>query len=135
MYEENIMNAFKLSKQSRTFIENFAKINPAMIFRPGNVIRSVSPDEDVIAIATIAENIPDRFAIKDLSKFLSVLSLYDNDAEMSVDDGKTLTIKGQNNRTFVYTLSSENKIVTLTKDTVGMPKPVTEFALSASDLN
>ena len=126
---------FKLNKQSRTLIKNFAQINPAMIFRPGNVIRSMSNHQDVIGIASIENTIPARFAIGDLSKFLSVISLYDTDAELSVNEGKTVTIQGSNGRKFEYTLASEKGIKIIEKDEVTMPPVISEFNLSAKDLN
>ena len=127
--------SFKLNKQTRTFIENFSKINPSIIFYPGNVLGTKSKDEDIAALAKITDNIPSRFAIYDLSKFLSVLSLYDIDADLSVDDGKTLVIQGKNDRKFVYTLASEKGIVTVKGLEVKMPPISAEFNLSAADLN
>ena len=126
---------FKLNKQSRVFIENFSKINPSMIFYPGNVLGTKSKDEDVGAFAKITDTIPSRFAIYDLSKFLSVLSLYDIDADLSVDEGKTLVIQGKNDRKFVFTLASEKGIVTPKGLEVKMPPIKAEFNLSAADLN
>jgi hypothetical protein len=126
------MTEFKLSKQTRSYLDNFSKINNAMIFRPGTNLATVSKDEDVIARAKITDNIPDRFAINDVSKFLSILNLYD-DADVSVN-GKSLTIKNGKAQKFNFTLGAEKGITTTEKDETKLPPVIAEFKLSASDL-
>jgi hypothetical protein len=123
---------FKLSKQTRAYLDNFSKINNSIIFRPGTALATVSKDEDVIARAKITDNIPDRFAIHDVSKFLSILNLYD-DAAITVND-KTLTIKNGKAQKFNFTLGAEKGITTTEKDKTELPPVVAEFHLSAADL-
>ncbi len=123
---------FKLSKQTRAYLDNFSKINNAIIFRPGTALATVSKDEDVIARAKIADHIPGRFAIHDVSKFLSILNLYD-DANISVD-GKTLTIKNGKAQKFNFTLGAEKGITTTEKNTTELPPVIAEFKLAATDL-
>lgn len=98
---------FNLSSRTKTVVENFARINPAMIFRRGSVLRTTSPNEDLVGFANITENIPEKFAIHDLSKFLGILGLYESPKILIGE--KTLTING-NGRKFVYTLAAEKLI-------------------------
>ena len=70
---------FKLSKSTRKILDNFSWINNTVVFRPGNVITFVSEHRDIIAFAEVEETFPQRFAIGNISKLLSLLPLYDDD--------------------------------------------------------
>ena len=82
----------KLSARTIQVLKSFAQINPSLIFTPGNEIKTVSPQKTILAKATIAETIPQQFAIYDLVKFLGVLSLF-NDPDLEINE-KFITIKG-----------------------------------------
>ena len=75
----------KLSARTIQILKSFAQINPSLIFTPGNEIKTISPMKTMVAKATIAETIPQQFAIWDLSKFLGVLSLFD-DPEVVINE-------------------------------------------------
>src|ERR1700744_4905074 len=102
------MTEFKFSARSRALIENFSRINLAMVFRQDNILRTCSPEEDVIAFAEIAEKIPSKFAVYDLSKFLGIMDLYENPS-IKVNE-KTLTIESSG-RKFMYVLAAEQRIL------------------------
>lgn len=51
-------------------------INPSIVLREGNVIKTMSKQGMMYAEATIAEDIPHDVGISNISKFLSILSLY-----------------------------------------------------------
>jgi len=131
------MADFKLSKPTRHIIENFAKIYNSIIFRSGQLVTVVGKEQDVVAYAEIEDQFPERFAINDISKFLSILSLYD-DPTLSIKDGKVLVIKGAGNRKFNFTLSGEKHIPTTEKNIdqfLEHFKDLTaSFKLEASDL-
>lgn len=131
------MADFKLSKPTRHIIENFAKIYNSIIFRPGHLITVVGKEQDVVAYAEVQDEFPERFAIGDLSKFLSVLSLYE-EPTLTIKDGKILVIKGSGNRKFNYTLSAE-KLIPTTEKTIddfltNFTNSTASFKLDASDL-
>lgn len=81
----------KLSARTIQILKNFNQINQSIIFTPGNTLRTISPMSTVMAKATIDETIPQNFAIFDLSRFLGVLSLFD-DPDIDFSD-KFLEIK------------------------------------------
>ena len=66
----------KLSKETTEILKNFAAINPSLVFQPGNVQKTVSPQKTVLAKANISENIGAEFAIYDLSQFISTVSMF-----------------------------------------------------------
>jgi hypothetical protein len=46
--------------------------------KPGNVLRTITPEKTLIAIAKIPDEIPSEACIYDLSRFLSIHGLYEN---------------------------------------------------------
>ena len=84
----------KFESRTLQILKNFSTLNPSLQFKQGSVISTITPLKTVMARATIKENIPATFAIYELSKFLSVLSLFDNptitleDKFLLIGDGK-----------------------------------------------
>jgi hypothetical protein len=91
----------KFSSETISILKNFASINQSILFRPGNKIRTMSPQKTIVASANISEEIPAQAGIYDLMKFLSVHSLY---AEPSIEfHDKFLTIaEGKSKAKYVY---------------------------------
>lgn len=91
----------KLSARTIQILKSFAQINPSLIFTPGNEIKTISPMKTMVAKATIAETIPQQFAIWDLSKFLGVLSLFD-DPDVEINDKFVSIRNGKSKLDYVY---------------------------------
>lgn len=68
----------KLSDSTITILKNFSSINPGILIREGNLLRTISTNKAILAEATVAETFPREFGVYDLSKLLGVLSLHDN---------------------------------------------------------
>jgi gp45 sliding clamp, C terminal len=123
----------KLSARTIQVLKSFAQINPSLIFTPGNEIKTVSPQKTILAKATIAETIPQQFAIYDLVKFLGVLSLF-NDPDLEINE-KFITIKsGSSNLNFVYcppdmVVQPPKKMIELSNDCV--EKTITSATLQS----
>ena len=65
-----------LSSQTTDVLRNFAQINQSLLFKQGNVLKTISEQTNVMAKTTVDETFPQDFAIYDLNKFLGVLSLF-----------------------------------------------------------
>lgn len=74
-----------MKKDTIEILNNFAGINTGMLFRPGNVIRSLSGARTVFARATVDEEFPREFAIYDLPEFLNTLAMF-KEPEVSYED-------------------------------------------------
>ena len=74
----------KLSKETLSVLKNFASINDGMVFRSGNILRTCDTQKQIMAETKISETIPSNFAIYDLNRFLSVLSIHDDDTEINL---------------------------------------------------
>lgn len=113
-------------------LKNFSSINPSILFKPGTVLSTISPTKTIMARAKINETIESPFAIYDLSRFLSTLSLFEN-PELSVETG-FMRIK-QGSKKLNYTFAEPSMIVSPPDKEIKLPDPEVEFTLSADNLN
>jgi len=94
----------KLSKETTEILKNFAAINPSLIFQPGTVQKTVSPQKTVLAKANVSENFDKEFAIYDLSQFISTISMFD-DPELKLGDESVVISNGRAKTTLRYAKS------------------------------
>lgn len=119
------------SDDTLNILKNFSGINPSIMFRPGNTLRTISPQKTVMAAATISENIESNAAVYDLSRFLSTVSLFD---KPDVDFGQDkFTIKNGRSRVS-YTYASESMIVTPPEKDIQVPDPEATFNVEWNDI-
>lgn len=64
----------KISNTTLGILKNYASINPSLVVSAGSTLRTISPQKNMIASATVSEEFP-AFAIYDLNQFLSVMSV------------------------------------------------------------
>lgn len=87
----------KFSERTLTIMKNFATINPSLIFKPGKELRTISPQKTVMAMAKIDDEIPSQACVYDMSRFLSVYSLYSSpniefeEKNFTISEGKRKT--------------------------------------------
>lgn len=67
-----------LTKRTFNILNNFSTINNGILVEGGNKIRTISEGLNILAYAEIADVFPQSFAVYDLKKFLSAISLYEN---------------------------------------------------------
>ena len=68
----------KLSDSTLTLLKNFSNINQSILFKQGKSLRTISVMKNILAEATINEELPKDFGIYDLNQFLNGLSLHNN---------------------------------------------------------
>lgn len=68
----------KLSKETLSYIKNYAAINPNILLKPGKRLTTKEPTNKIFSLVSIVEDFPMEFPIYDLNEFLSVYSLFDN---------------------------------------------------------
>lgn len=110
----------KFSENTVSILKNFSTINPSVMFKSGNTIRTISPQKTVMASATIAETLTSNAGVYDLSRFLATLSLF-NDPDVEFMDKQFLIKSGQS--TVKYTYASESMIVTPPDSDLIIPDP------------
>lgn len=123
----------KLSDKTLTVLKNFGAINSGIFLKQGNVLKTVSSHKNILAQATIPDNIPSDFGIYDLNEFLSVLSLHKDDLELDFDS-KNIVISGRKGRSKIkYRACDATMIVVPPEKQLTMPSPEITFEMSAED--
>ena len=121
----------KLSENTINILKNYAVINPSLLVKPGNVLSTVSPVKSIFAKATVEENFPLQFAIYELSKFLGVVSLF-NEPELDFGEKQMTIISGS--QSLNYTYADPSMIVTPPEKDINFPEPDIEFNITQEEL-
>lgn len=108
----------KISDSTKAVLKNFSEINPSLVFRAGNVIRTLKPNKTVMASAKIKEEIKSDAAVYDLSRFLGTLSLFD-DPDINFSDKKFIITSGSSKVNYTY--ASEEMIITPPQKDITIP--------------
>lgn len=99
----------KLSQRSIQVLKNFSAINPSIQFTEGDELKTISPNKTMMAKAKLEDVIPSTFAIYDLSRFLGVVSLFE-DPEFVIDE-RMVNISSPG-RKVSYTFADPSTIIT-----------------------
>ena len=91
----------KLSSETLDILDNFCSINPSILFREGSTVTTKSPLNTIAATANVSEKFEREFAIYDLKKFLSVLSLF-KDAELNFEDHQVVVSSAKQKIRYTY---------------------------------
>lgn len=121
----------KFSNETMAILKNFASINPSIVLDKGNVIKTISPEENVFAKATIDEEIEGEAGIYDLSRFLSTLSLFD---DPEINFGVDEFIIEDGNKKINYRYASKNVLIYPTFNEVDLEDYELEFILRREQL-
>lgn len=97
----------KLLPLTLQVLKNFSTINPSLIVKAGNIVRTMSPAKTIIGKAILSQDFPVDFAIYDLPRFLGTISLF-VDPDLVFEDkfvtlNETAENNGENSFKYVYT--------------------------------
>lgn len=121
-----------LSNDTINVLKNFAAIQPNIVFRAGNELKTIAEAKNIVAKATIPETIPQDFGIYDLADFLSSISLFANPTFSFDANGKSATIS-EGKSSLTYFFSDESSLTHPQKD-VAMPPIDVSFVLTQDTL-
>lgn len=123
----------KLSDSTLAVLKNFGTINSGLFFKKGKTLRTVSSGKNILAKASIPDEIESEFGIYDLNEFLSVISLYKDDIDVQFDS-KNLVISGLKGRSSTtYRTCEPTMIQTPPDKELQMPDAEITFDLSSED--
>ena len=108
-----------LSTNTLNVLKNFETINPNIVFKPGQKLKTISESKTILASAEIVEDFPQEFGVYDLNEFLSVLNLIDNPT-LEFED-KAVLVKGGGQK--IRYFFSESAILTTPQKDIQMPEP------------
>lgn len=120
-----------LSNDTLNVLKNFATINPNIVFKPGQKLKTISESKTILASADIVEDFPHEFGVYDLNEFLSVLSLIDNPT-LEFED-KAVMVKGSGQK--IRYFFSESDILTTPQKDIQMPQAELGVNIEEDKLN
>ena len=125
----------KLSESTLSLLKNFKDINQSILFKKGSKLRTISVMKNILAEATIDEELPKDFGIYDLSQFLNGLELhkpYVPDLDFANDNH--VVIKEGRMRS-KYFFADPNCIITPPEKPITLPSEDAVFDLSTDQLD
>ena len=123
----------KLSEKTLTLLKNFSNINQSILFKQGSSLRTMSVMKNILAEATIDEDLPADFGIYDLGQFLNGLALHTR-PELDFQNEGFVYIKEGSMRS-KYFFADPKVIVTPPEKEITLPSEDVSFTLSTDQLD
>ena len=123
----------KLSDSTLTLLKNFSNINQSILFKQGKSLRTISVMKNILAEATINEELPKDFGIYDLNQFLNGLSLHNN-PDLDFENDNFVVIKEGRSRS-KYFFADPNVIVKPPEKSIELPTEDVSFELKTEQLD
>jgi len=123
----------KLSDKTLSVLKNFSTINQSILFKQGNKLRTISVMKNILAEATISEELPKDFGIYDLSQFLNGLSLHQNPELDFGNDGHVVIKEGRMRSKYFF--ADPNVIITPPEKSIELPSEDVSFELRTEQLD
>ena len=123
----------KLSDKTLTLLKNFSSINQSILFKKGSSLKTISVMKNILAEATIEEDLPTDFGIYDLNQFLNGLGLHQN-PDLDFENEGHVVIREGRSRT-KYFFADPNVIVTPPDKEIALVSEDVSFELSTSQLD
>ena len=123
----------KLSDSTLTLLKNFSNINQSILFKQGKSLRTISVMKNILAEATINEELPKDFGIYDLNQFLNGLSLHNN-PDLDFENDNFVVIKEGRSRS-KYFFADPNVIVCPPEKSIDLPTEDVSFELKTEQLD
>ena len=92
----------KLSEKTLSLLKNFSTINQSILFKQGTKLRTISVMKNILAEATINQELPKDFGIYDLGQFLNGLSLHNNPELNFENDGNVVIKEGRSRSKYFF---------------------------------
>lgn len=121
----------KLSERTISILKSFTAINPSLVVRKGNVVKTMAPTKTILATAELDQEFPVDFAIYDLPRLINgFVSLHkDPDIKFQSDN---LEISSENSKSRVF--FSDPDILTDPYKEIKLPSVDVAFRLSKDNL-
>ena len=122
----------KLSDKTILLLKNFSSIYQSILFKHGHKLRTMSVMKNILAEATIDEELPKDFGIYDLNQFLNGLSLHQS-PELDFAKEEHVVIKEGKMRS-KYFFADPSVIVSPPEKEITLPSEDVSFVLASQQL-
>ena len=123
----------KLSDKTLSVLKNFSSINQSILFKEGNKLRTISVMKNILAEATITEELPKDFGIYDLNQFLNNLGLYQSPELDFNNEGYVVVREGKSRSKYFF--ADPTVIITPPDKAINLPTEDVCFELNTQVLD
>lgn len=123
----------KLSDKTLTLLKNFSNINQSILFKEGKSLRTISVMKNILAEATIDEELPKDFGIYDLNQFLNGLGLHQSPQLDFANEGYVVIREGKTRSKYFF--ADPNVIITPPDKAIQLPTEDVCFELNTQQLD
>ena len=123
----------KLSDKTLSLLKNFSTINQSILFKQGSKLRTISVMKNILAEATVEEELPKDFGIYDLNQFLNGLGLHSNPELDFANDGHVVIKEGRMRSKYFF--ADPSVIITPPDKEITLPTEDVKFELSTQQLD
>ena len=123
----------KLSDNTLSLLKNFSTINQSILFKQGSKLRTISVMKNILAEATVEEELPKDFGIYDLNQFLNGLGLHSNPELDFANDGHVVIKEGRMRSKYFF--ADPSVIITPPDKEITLPTEDVSFELSTQQLD
>ena len=123
----------KLSDSTHSLLKNFSTINQSILFKQGNKLRTISVMKNILAEATITEELPKDFGIYDLNQFLNGLGLHQSPELDFANEGHVVIKEGRMRSKYFF--ADPNVIITPPEKAITLPSEDVSFELRTEQLD
>ncbi len=120
-----------ISNDTLSVLRNFSSINPNVVLKPGQEVKTISEAKNILAVADIVEDFPAEMGIYDLNEFLSVVNLV-NDPQLSFGDNHVDVVGGNSKVKYFF---SDSSILTTPQKDITMPECEVTVSLTSETLS
>jgi len=122
----------KLSDSTLSLLKNFSTINQSILFKQGTKLRTISVMKNILAEATISEELPRDFGIYDLGQFLNGLSLHNNPDLDFQEDNYVVIKEGRSRSKYFF---ADPQVIVTPEKSIELPSEDVTFDLSTEQLD
>ncbi|SUZ79098.1 uncharacterized protein METZ01_LOCUS31952 [marine metagenome] len=122
----------ELSTETQNILKNFSEINQSLAFKQGKILKTVSPQKNILAQAEVTEEFPKDFAVYELNKFLGTLAMF-NKATFDFNSDHVKIIEGNKRVKYVY--ADPSMFVAPPEKQIEFPEAEIQFTLTQVDLD
>ena len=123
----------KLSDNTLSLLKNFSTINQSILFKQGSKLRTISVMKNILAEATVEEELPKDFGIYDLNQFLNGLGLHQSPTLDFENDGHVVIKEGKMRSKYFF--ADPQVIITPPEKEITLPTEDVSFELSTQQLD
>ena len=124
--------AMQLSESTLSLLKNFSTINQSILFKQGTKLRTISVMKNILAEATISEELPRDFGIYDLGQFLNGLSLHNNPDLDFQEDNYVVIKEGRSRSKYFF---ADPQVIVTPEKSIELPSEDVTFDLSTDQLD